>query len=436
MNNTTKIGDYFEDKVYKLFKNELEQDRLFIKGENSKIYQKKGYYSRDRKKDIIFDITIEVFIPGETEYSLLIIIECKNYSHSVPVDDVEEFFSKLQQISGANVKGIVISPNSFQNGALEFSKSKGIGIARFIDNDNFKWILRRAVSGIVTQKEIQNSEYNILEALSNENFVSTHIDFFGYVNDNYTYSTKYLFEYLLEGELDKIGVDKSKFLVQNKGNTPFVQFIPKRDIEEESKKILKSIEYVSGEVSIDKIIEYLDKRENIKLQFSDSLDYDNLGFEVLGFISFETSTITISKIGNHNEHRMKFTIAHELGHILLDHSNYLNKEYYAENDIEDGGYDIINVKEIRKLEWQANYFASSLILPKDPFLNEFFKLLEMEDIRNKGYGALYVDSQQCNINHYYIVTNRLREKFSVSRKAISIRLKNLGFLNDATGMYA
>lgn len=436
MYNSTKIGNSFEDKVYKLFKNELEQDRLFIKGENCKIYQKKGYYSRDREKDIIFDISIEVFIPGETDYSLLIIIECKNYNHSVPVDDVEEFFIKLHQISGANIKGIVISPNSFQIGALNFSKSKGIGIARVIDNDNFKWILKRAVSGIVTQKEIQNSEYNISQALSNEDFVSTQIDFFGYVNDNYTYSTKYLFEYLLEYEIEKYEKNKDKLFVQNKENQSYVQFIPKKDIEEVSQKLLSNIRYVAGEVSIDKIIEYLDNSGKIKIQFADSLGYDKLGFEVLGYISFEPPTITISKIANDNEHREKFTIAHELGHLLLEHNRYLTKEYYADNDIEEGGYDIINVKEIKNLEWQANYFASSLILPKDNFLKEFFKILEIEDIKNKGFGALYVDGQQCNIDNYYRVTNKLRHKFSVSRKAISIRLKNLGFLSDATGMYA
>lgn len=436
MNNTTKIGDSFEKKVYELFKDELEQDRLFVKGENCKIYQKKGYYSRDREGDIIFDISIEVFIPGESEYSILIIIECKNYKHSVPVDDVEEFYSKLQQISGANVKGIVISPNSFQRGTLKFSKSKGIGIVRFIDNDNFKWILKRAVSGIVTQKEIQNSEYNISQALSNDKFITTQIDFFGYANDNYTYSTKYLFEYLLEDEIEKIGDKKNELLVQSKANAPFVTFIPKKDIEKMSYKILESIHYTSGEVSIDKICEYLENDKHIKLLFDDSLGYDELGFEVLGNISFEPPAITISKIGNGNEHRKKFTIAHELGHLLLDHNKYLKKEYYAENDIEEGGYDLINVKEIKKLEWQANFFASSLILPKDNLITEFFKLLEIEDIKNKGYGALYIDGQQCNINNYYRVTNRLREKFSVSRKAVSIRLKNLGLLNDATGMYA
>lgn len=435
MDNTTKIGDSFENKVYELFKEELSQDRLFVKGDSCNIYQKKGYYSRDRQSEIIFDISIEVFIPGETEYSFLIIIECKNYSHPVPVDDIEEFYSKLQQISGANVKGIVISPNSFQSGALNFSKSKGIGIARFIDNDNFKWILKRAVSGIVTEKEIQNSEYNILQALSNENFISTQIDFFGFAKDNYTYSTKYLAQYLLEDDVEKFGDKANKLLVQNKENTSFVPFIPKKDIEEKSNEILKSINYLSGEVSIDNVFEYLESTKCIKLQFIDSLGYDKLGFEVLGTISFDPPTITISKNGNGNEHRKKFTIAHELGHLLLEHNKYLTKEYYAENDLEEGGYDLININEIKKLEWQADYFASSLILPKNNLLNEFFKLLELEDIKNKGYGALYVDAQQCNINNYYKVTNRLREKFSVSRKAIAIRLKNLGYLNDSTGMY-
>lgn len=129
--NTIKKGDTLEDKVFELFKEYILKDRFWARKECCEIYKKKGYYSKDRKKNIIFDVAIEIFLPGQKTYSSLVLIECKNYNHKVPVDDVEEFFMKAQQISGGNIKGIVVSNNAFQEGAFNFSESKGIGLLRY-----------------------------------------------------------------------------------------------------------------------------------------------------------------------------------------------------------------------------------------------------------------------------------------------------------------
>ena len=83
--NTTEIGDKLEKAIYELFSTELSFDRFIVRKEYSKIFQKKGYYSEARKKNIIFDLSIEVYLPDQSEYSLLILIECKNLGHSVPV---------------------------------------------------------------------------------------------------------------------------------------------------------------------------------------------------------------------------------------------------------------------------------------------------------------------------------------------------------------
>jgi len=122
--NTTKVGDKFENKVFDLFSKELREGRLLFKPENSKIFKKKRYYSRDRDKDIEFDVSIEAYLPEKSDWSILTVIECKNYSNRVPVDDIEEFNSKLQQVAGKNVKGIVISSNAFQESALKYAKAE------------------------------------------------------------------------------------------------------------------------------------------------------------------------------------------------------------------------------------------------------------------------------------------------------------------------
>ncbi|RQW78613.1 MAG: ImmA/IrrE family metallo-endopeptidase [Geobacter sp.] len=435
MSEINNKGIQFEKRVFSLFKEELEKDRLFVKSESCKIYYKKGYFSKDRDKNITFDISIEVFLPGESDYSILIVLECKDYTHPVPVDDVEEFFSKLQQISGANIKGIVVSSNSFQEGAFNFSKSKGIGLARLIDGSKFKWILKRAATGIVTYKEHENAEYNIQQGLTEENFVNNQIDFYGFYNNKFTYSARFLFEYLLQSTLEKFeGIDD--IIVQNDNERYFVPFIPQKDIENKCQAILDNIGYTAGKVSFEDLLKYLETSLGIVFNFEDQLGYDELGFEILGKTNLDQSTIFISKKGNENSQRKKYTITHEVGHIILEHKNYLSKEYYAENDLDGGGFDLINLKDIKRLEWQANYFASSLLIPKNNLLTEFYKLINRLDLKDRGYGALYVDKQQCNLNNFYKITNLLKQEFDVSRKAVSIRLKNLNLLNDPTGFYS
>lgn len=61
-------------------------------------------------------------------------IECKDYSKPVPVDDVEEFSAKLSQCFGKNVKGLIISSNTLQKGALKLALSHGIGVGRIIED--------------------------------------------------------------------------------------------------------------------------------------------------------------------------------------------------------------------------------------------------------------------------------------------------------------
>ena len=103
--NTTQVGNEFEIKAFDIINRVIQQEQLGHCSKYIKLFQKKGYYSALRKKDIIFDITIEVWPPGANRYVLLYVIECKSYDTKVPVNDVEEFHHKIQQISGVNEIG-------------------------------------------------------------------------------------------------------------------------------------------------------------------------------------------------------------------------------------------------------------------------------------------------------------------------------------------
>lgn len=129
--NTSAQGSNFERLVFRLIRQKLETGGLGLLPKACQLHHRKGYYSKDRKKEIICDISIEMYLPGLTNWSLLWVWECKDFVNKVPVDDIEEFWAKLQQIAGVNVKGAMVSSHGFQDGAVKFALSKGIALAKY-----------------------------------------------------------------------------------------------------------------------------------------------------------------------------------------------------------------------------------------------------------------------------------------------------------------
>lgn len=87
--------------------------------------------------------------------------------------------------------------------------------------------------------------------------------------------------------------------------------------------------------------------------------------------------------------------------------------------------------DIKRMEWQANRFASCLLLPKGPVMRDVAALAVKLDLKNKGHGLIYVDDQRVNINTFYQVTSELKQRYNVSRTVVRNRLKDLGVLKDA-----
>lgn len=125
---------------------------------------------------------------------------------------------------------------------------------------------------------------------------------------------------------------------------------------------------------------------------------NKLGFEVYE-TTFDDSNIS-GKVINHNSQkeiyitsdsfeRQRFTIAHEIGHIILHHG--------PNDEICEIDYRHSESKYTRK-EYQANAFASALLMPKDKVKSIWKKLNDVDD---------------------------LADYFKVSKKAASIRLINL-----------
>ena len=166
-------GIELENIVCSAIKKTIDDKKFIVEQPYVLIEQHKKYYSKDRNDYITTDISIEKYlenpkINSDVTPSLIIIIECKDYKSSIPVDDVEEFYSKLQQI-GAH-KGIIFTRHgSFQKSALTYAESKRIGLAKIIPEE--LTYLMHSISTISTKNKY-------IEALTDSKFMSNSGNFF------------------------------------------------------------------------------------------------------------------------------------------------------------------------------------------------------------------------------------------------------------------
>lgn len=423
--NTTKKGDAFEGKIYHYFRQQIEQNLFWARKECCQVFRQKGYYSNDRKGDIIFDVSIEITFPGEVKYSVLILVECKDTNRRVPVDDIEEFWTKIQQVAGANVKGIVASTNAFQEGAQNFAEAKGFALLRLFDNDSFKYVLNRASSTFIASN-LRIPREELRTALHKDNFVSRYYEYCCFVKTMYTCSTNHMIEQLCKNSLENTTQNLLRLRNPVKEAQEVVRFKSKYEIEALTSACLSKIGYKEGIVNLDDVCE-MQKRKNNLVVRTDTILPDN----VLGTLSFAPLEITVSPTNNQSRERTRFTVAHELGHLFLSHGEYLTREYTVESDFDPEVVSTLISKDIRRMEWQANYFASCLLLPEPAFSKEFFSIAHQLRLHNHGFGLLYVDEQPVNLHNFRIVTSRLKINFRVSRQAIALRLQDLGYLTDA-----
>jgi Zn-dependent peptidase ImmA (M78 family) len=125
-----------------------------------------------------------------------------------------------------------------------------------------------------------------------------------------------------------------------------------------------------------------------------------------GFLYRDSNESVIGVNTSHPAARQNFTIAHELGHLMLhDQEEQLHVDHEFKvrlrNDVSSQGID--------EAEQEANFFAASILMPKE-FLDrdlqgaEFVDFFDDESLRN------------------------LAKKYGVSTQALAIRLKTLGYI--------
>jgi hypothetical protein len=99
------------------------------------VFHNKSYFTNDRAAKLAIDIAIEVYMAVATEPSILWIWECKDLARPVDVEEFETFHAKLDQIGADNTKGTLISRGPFTKSAVQYAKSKKLGVAPLFPNE-------------------------------------------------------------------------------------------------------------------------------------------------------------------------------------------------------------------------------------------------------------------------------------------------------------
>ncbi len=131
-----------------------------------------------------------------------------------------------------------------------------------------------------------------------------------------------------------------------------------------------------------------------------SVSYERLDNDVSGVLLLENATAKVAINESHHRNRQRFTLAHEIGHVLLHAEGdrvFVDRRFFR-NEWSSSG-------ELRE-EIEANAFAASLLMPRT-FLEQ---CVEAEG------GITDID------------VFRLATRFEVSEQAMTLRLVKLNYI--------
>lgn len=397
--NTVEIGDNFEKQSLELIKKVIEEGQLGI-SDHLKIYTKKKYYSKTREDYIVFDLTIEVWPPNADRYVLIYFIECKSYTSNVPVNKVEDFHSKITQVGGVNVKGIFITNTPLQKGGFNLAKNLGIMVIEVGINNAYKIMLHK------TNRSLAENNIPIIINTIDEKLLNND------VKPLEKFVDKTILNLLNESiDIDNIGIDKlSKERIEEFADIEVVK--------------IKSFNNLSSHA-----ISYKSLKNYIENEYTLEVRYLSADSELLGLCDLENNYIGINKTIVETN-RSLFILAHEFGHFMLHQDLSIGQSRYnnyqdAEYNFKSGKFDLTNPKNW--LEWQANYFASSLTLPKPKLLA---RLYMCQDLHSKSRGKILLDDDSHNTYVFYDIVRKLAYYFNVTQNSIIYRLKEMNLINN------
>lgn len=376
-------GDSFEKLVFAKLKELIESQDVPGISRYNEIFLHKQYASKTAP-DVMLnpDITIEIYSNSDKKrWSNLLVVECKNHKRKIDNSIYREFVGNLADYPRSGVRGIMISSVGFTQQVITLAQSDNIALVVLSENSDWKTIIWRQINSF-EQKQFKH------KVLIGEASIDYPI---AYCGNSFITISDLLQEY---------GIPML--------NALHVPFMEDDKIRIRVNEILQETKYMIKENFINRCFSLI--AANYKFDFVEMQD------DCLGKCDFKDHVITINSVLS--EHRQNFTIAHELGHIALHSSIIENLRSFE--DRESDKNTIIGKSTYGRMEYQANTFASFLLMPETPFYVEVDKLFRKNRITT---GRLYHDYQPCNIRDCKVIIGALSSKFNVSQEAVVVRLK-------------
>jgi Zn-dependent peptidase ImmA (M78 family) len=167
-------------------------------------------------------------------------------------------------------------------------------------------------------------------------------------------------------------------------------------IEQQAAKLLEENDVRRAPVPVDAIA----RAVGLDVRYAPTTD------DVSGALIRNGKSAVIAVNSAQHENRQRFTIAHEIGHFIL----HKRTERHFDEDFRIDYRNAISSEATQRSEIEANGFAAALLMPGD-FLRR--DLLRMEVDESDADSAIQT----------------LAVRYKVSRRAMELRLLNLGFIS-------
>ena len=126
----------------------------------------------------------------------------------------------------------------------------------------------------------------------------------------------------------------------------------RRKIQERAKALLQENNITSAPVPVERIAKALDAQ----------LRYSPLDEELSGMIYVKDGTPIIGVNALHHPNRQRFTMAHEIGHLVL-HRTEITKEIHVDKGFPMLMRDAVSSTGVEEMEIEANFFAAEILMP-------------------------------------------------------------------------
>lgn len=173
------------------------------------------------------------------------------------------------------------------------------------------------------------------------------------------------------------------------------------------------------------------------------LAWEDLGFKgeakILGKVNFPKKTLYLDVIlGTELKPAFRFTAAHEIGHWVLHRHKWKNlrlgENQPSTDEISDDEKSLCKLDQRTPRDWlefHANVFAASLIMPRTPFQEAVVAAQKQMGIK-RNLGSVFLSDANYSKRDFQELVSRLVLFFDVSRASVEVRLRTLKLLNDET----